>query len=115
MKTPVHLLPYFARQPIEQATLDEIEKCVCEHFRVTKEQLHAPRRLSRVVWPRQVCMFLMDELVDNSMMQIGKHFDKDHSTVVYACKTVKAFMHFYPDVKAAIAKIKEELGKELAQ
>ena len=39
---------------------------------------------------RQVAMFLAREVSQASLNTIGKHFGKrDHSTVVYACKTIE--------------------------
>ncbi len=113
MKTPVHLLPYFARQPIEQATLLQIEKIVCDAYRVRIDEIHGHKRPSRIAWPRQICMYLMVELVDNGTKAIGDYFNKDHSTVVHAHQRVETFMRLYPDVQKAIQQIRDQLTKEI--
>jgi chromosomal replication initiator protein len=47
------------------------------------------RRTQSIALPRQVSMYLMRQLTDLSLVEIGRTFGgRDHTTVMYACDKV---------------------------
>lgn len=61
-----------------------IEK-VCKYFDVSKNQLLGKDRRKELSYPRQICMYLLDNLLEIPYTSIGRIFNKDHATVIY-CK-----------------------------
>ena len=67
-------------------TVQEIQERTCEAFGVTLAALRSPSRAADVAWARQVAMYLSRELTDATLPAIGREFDRNHSTVLHACK-----------------------------
>jgi Bacterial dnaA protein helix-turn-helix len=65
-----------------------IQALVCDYYRVSREDLLGPVRERRFAHPRRMAMALAHDVLDRSTTQLGRYFDRDHSTVV---KTVGYF------------------------
>src|SRR5262245_36818393 len=73
----------------DQLTPDRILAIVSERFGVRIDALFGKRRTKNVALPRQVAMYLLRQLTDLSLAEIGRHFgNRDHTTVLYACEKV---------------------------
>ncbi len=69
--------------------LAAIEKLVCDHFRLTSDELNSTARSIRVARPRQVAMYLAKKYGRSSFPVIGEYFGrKTHSTVISACQKI---------------------------
>jgi chromosomal replication initiator protein len=76
--------------PARAATIADAMKVVCEHYRVTVDQLKSKRRTQDLALARQVAMYIAREIVGATLTQIGRAFgDRDHTTVMHACKKIK--------------------------
>ncbi len=62
---------------------------VCKYYGVTEETLKGSQRSRGVAEPRQVAMYLIRRLVNESFSNIGKLFERDHGTVHHAVKKVE--------------------------
>lgn len=72
-------------------TIDNIQKMVAEYFKIKVADLLSKRRNRSLARPRQIAMALAKELTDHSLPEIGDAFGgKDHTTVMHACRTIKA-------------------------
>jgi len=68
-------------------------------------------RQMELVFARHVAMFLCRELTKTSLNSIGVVFNnRDHSTVIHACKTVEEKMQADSGIKRDIRNIKEQLA-----
>ena len=75
---------------LSQRTPEMIRQRVAEEFRVTVEGLTSKRRTKDLTVPRQVAMYLMRELLDLPLVEIGKQFGgRDHSTVIHSIQKVE--------------------------
>lgn len=81
----------------------DIEAAVCRHFNILPEDLQRRSRARRIVRPRQIAMFLSRELTDQSLAQIGRHFDRDHSTVLEAIRRITQIQSERPKLAAHVA------------
>jgi chromosomal replication initiator protein len=71
-------------------TGENIQKIVCEYFGLKLTDIKAKKRTKEVTLPRQIAMYIIKQLTDMSLSDIGKGFGgKDHATVIYACKQVE--------------------------
>lgn len=66
-----------------------IQATVASYYDVPLHEIKSARRSKRVAWPRQVAMYLCRELTPKSLPDIGRRFDRDHTTVIYALRAVK--------------------------
>lgn len=73
-------------------TLDNIKRTVAEHYKVKVNDLLSKRRSRSIARPRQLAMLLAKELTNHSYPEIGMAFDRDHTTVLHACKKMKELL-----------------------
>ena len=72
-------------------SIDEIQRRVCEHYRIRQAEMGSPRRAREVARPRQIAMYLAKQLTSRSLPEIGRRFGgRDHTTVIHAVKTIEA-------------------------
>jgi chromosomal replication initiator protein len=62
---------------------------VAQHYGITREQLKGKRRTASVALPRQMAMSLMRRQTTLSLSEIGRFFDRDHTTVIHACDKIE--------------------------
>ena len=82
-----------------------IKKIVGKHFNIRMEDFNSKRKTQSVAWPRQIAMFLATDLTDMSLPEIGREFNRDHSTVVHARDTIKDKINTDPFFAAEINQI----------
>jgi chromosomal replication initiator protein len=72
-------------------TVENIQKTVGEYFKIRIADLLSKRRSRSIARPRQIAMALAKELTSHSLPEIGDAFGgRDHTTVLHACRRVKA-------------------------
>ena len=81
-------------------TVDNIQKVVAEYYRIKVSDLKSKNRSRSIERPRQVSMALAKELTNRSLPEIGKSFgDRDHTTVLHACRKVVELRETEPDIQ----------------
>jgi chromosomal replication initiator protein len=69
-----------------------IMAATAEYFETTVEELRGPGKTRSLAQARQVAMYLCRELTDLSLPKIGQAFGRDHTTVMYAERKIRAEM-----------------------
>lgn len=69
-------------------------------FGISVDALLGSRRLRVVARPRQAAMWVCKQLTQRSMPSIGRAFGRDHTTVLYGCRTIDAVMRIDADFAA---------------
>ncbi|MFW6078951.1 MAG: helix-turn-helix domain-containing protein, partial [Gemmatimonadota bacterium] len=68
---------------------ESIRATVAQRWGVPEQGLISKRRTKDLTLPRQVAMYLMRDLLDISLVEIGKAFGgRDHSTVIHSIQKV---------------------------
>ncbi len=81
-------------------TIDNIQRTVAEYYKIKVADLLSKRRNRSVARPRQIAMALAKELTNHSLPEIGDAFGgRDHTTVLHACRKVKALREETHDIK----------------
>lgn len=75
-------------KPLE-ISADDVIDVVTEHFELSRDQLLGKDRSRIVSGPRQIAMYLCCRITDQTLPQIAREFDRDHSTVVHARDKVR--------------------------
>ncbi len=74
----------------KQITIENIQKTVCEYYKLTHKDMQSKKRTRSIARPRQVAMALTKEMTTHSLPEIGDAFGgRDHTTVMHACKTIE--------------------------
>jgi len=83
------VLQHYVNAEPERITPERIVSVVSDLFGSKPDALVGPRRTHQVALPRQVAMYLMRQLTDMPLAEIGRVFGgRDHTTVMYACDRV---------------------------
>jgi len=70
-------------------TIENIQKTVCEYYKIRIAELLSKRRPRSIARPRQMGMALCKELTQHSLPEIGDAFGgRDHTTVLHACRKI---------------------------
>ncbi|MBB3190089.1 chromosomal replication initiator protein DnaA [Halomonas cerina] len=84
----------------KQVGIDNIQRTVAEYYKIKLADLLSKRRSRSVARPRQVAMALAKELTNHSLPEIGDAFGgRDHTTVLHACRKVKALQEENADIR----------------
>jgi len=92
-------------------TVEDVQRAVCEHYRLKLPQLIGKDRHREVAVARQVAMYLARTHLGTSFPQIGARFDgKDHTTVMSAVRRVEKLLGEDAEVAAAVEALSLKLG-----
>jgi len=71
-----------------EITGESIRDLIGNQFRVSIDDLRSRSRKRSVTFPRQMAMYLTRKYTSHSLADIGNMYNRDHSTVLYAIKTI---------------------------
>lgn len=95
------------RAPV--VSIDSIKKIVAKHYSLGIEDFTSSRRNESIAFPRQIAMYLACEMTELSLPEIGKAFEKDHSTVVHSRKRISRELEQNPFFVTKINEIRNEV------
>lgn len=72
----------------QELTAAMVCEMVSSEFKVSIAELQSKSRKKTVTQPRQIAMYLSRKYTDDSLADIGKLFNRDHSTVLHSIKVV---------------------------
>lgn len=79
----------FVKNVKREISIDFIQKVVSEYFQLDVNTLQSKTRKRDIVQARQLAMFFAKKFTKASLASIGSQIgDRDHATVLHACKTV---------------------------
>ena len=83
------MIDKFVKSTTREITIDYIQKVVCDYFKLPIESIQSPTRKREIVQARQLTMYFAKKMTKTSLAMIGLQCgNKDHATVLHACKTV---------------------------
>jgi chromosomal replication initiator protein len=75
----------------KRVTVDQIQKCVADHYGLQQADLLSERRARAVARPRQAAMWIAKQITTRSLPDIGRRFGgRDHTTVLHAVRRIEA-------------------------
>jgi chromosomal replication initiator protein len=80
------------RNSIRHVSLTDVENAICEVLGVSRELLFSKKRNWVCTYPRMLAMYLGRRQTGATYQEVGKHFSRNHSTVVAAEKKVSAWL-----------------------
>jgi chromosomal replication initiator protein len=92
-------------------TIADVQQAICTHFSLTPEELLSSARAPRIVWPRQLAMYLARQLTGASLPAIGREFGgRDHTTVLHACRRASQRMADDEETREAVEELLGEIS-----
>ncbi|MBR1517690.1 MAG: chromosomal replication initiator protein DnaA [Bacteroidales bacterium] len=101
------MIEKFVKNSSRDITIDYIQKVVCDYFNLPVDSIQSRTRKREIVQARQLTMYFAKKLTKSSLAAIGMQCgNKDHATVLHACKTVsnlaetdKTFRYYVEDIE----------------
>ena len=88
----------------------QVVSAVATAFGITNERLLGRDRTREIALPRQVAMYLLREVANISLPQIGQALGgRDHTTVMYACDKVADLLERDDHFRRQVMQIREQL------
>ena len=97
----------------DRAAIDvpAIQELVRSHYGLRNRDMTSRERKRRVARPRQIAMFLAKRWTTLSLPDIGRYFNRDHTTVLHACRTIATLV----EEDVALANDVELLNRALTE
>ncbi len=115
-KKPINLdlakqiIDKFVKTNTREISIDYIQKIVCDYFDISIDTLNSKTRKREIVQARQLSMFFSKKLTKSSLAAIGLHCgNKDHATVLHACRTVNNLIETDKQFKVYVEEIEKKI------
>jgi chromosomal replication initiator protein len=97
------ILKHLLERQDRRITIDAVQKAVAERYGIKPSQLREKSNRKEIVGPRQVAMFLVKELTQASLPEIGRAFGgKHHTTVIHSIDKIRQQRPGDPDLNKLI-------------
>ncbi len=103
------------RNERSRLTPEVIRDTVARRWNVRPDALISKRRTKDLTVPRQVAMYLIKEILDTSLVQIGEAFgNRDHSTVIHSIRKVEHDMEADSGFRREVEEANADLRRSTA-
>jgi chromosomal replication initiator protein len=92
-------------------TIEHIQRKVSEFFGLKLTDMRARRRTKAVALPRQIAMYFARQLTHASLTEVGRAFDKDHTTVLHAVTKVETLIRQDAKFKKTVDTLAESVAR----
>ena len=83
---------------------------ICKYFSVEEDVLRGQRRGRNEVNARQIAMYLTKQLTSRSLPEIGRKFDRDHTTVMHSIDRIEKLTKTNPEIAEVIKDINANIN-----
>ena len=104
------VLKYLIPNQERRITMDSVLRAVAERFQLMPSQLKQKTNARNIAYPRQVAMYLIKELTQSSLPEIGRMFNgKHHTTVLHSVQKIDKLRQKDPDLNRMIHSITDSI------
>lgn len=94
-------------QECDEITADEIIDCTCRYFNAPKAEVVGKKKNKEVVVPRQIAIYLINDMITMPLTAIGELFGgREHTTVMHARDKISALVTSDAKIRTAVNDIK---------
>ena len=94
----------------ESLDAERIVQTVCQFFKISKEELVGKKKNKEIVEPRQLCIYLINDMLDMPLTAIGAIFGgRDHTTIMHARDKISTQIKTNPHIKTLVGDIKSQI------
>lgn len=98
---------HFSGGPSKRLTIADIQKEVESFYKVSHADLVGKKRTRNIIYARQIAIYLSRQMLDLPFNDIGKKFNRDHSTVMYSVTNVEEKMKESRDIREELETLKQ--------
>ena len=103
-----HLIPTGGERRV---TMDQVLRAVSERFNLQPAQLKQKSNARNIAYPRQVAMFLIKEMTQASLPEIGRMFGgKHHTTVLHSVQKIEKLRHTDAELNRLIHSVSDSIN-----
>ncbi|MFZ4463156.1 MAG: chromosomal replication initiator protein DnaA [Bacteroidales bacterium] len=104
------MIDKFVKNTTHEISIDFIQKIVCDYFGLPVDQINTKTRRREIVQARQLAMYFSKKHTKSSLATIGLHCgNKDHATVLHACKTVSNLIETDKNFRTFVNEINKKI------
>lgn len=93
-------------------TPSTIINTVCNFYKISKNDLLGKKKNKELVEPRQICTYLITELLDMPLVSVGQAMGgKDHTTVIYTRDKIASLIKTNPRIATEVSDLKNMILK----
>ena len=97
----------------EALTADAVIDSVCSFYKIAKADLLGKKKNKEIVEPRQICAYLMTEMLSIPLMSIGQALGgRDHTTVIHARDKISELIKENSRIATEVSDIKNLILKK---
>ena len=96
----------------EELRAEDIINCVCNFYKVSKQELMSKKKTKEIVLARQVAIYLVIDMMSLPQLTVGKIFGRDHATVIYTRDKISEQMESESKLAIEVNDIKKMLLKQ---
>ena len=97
----------------EALTSDSIIEAVCNFYKIQRSDLISKKKNKDIVEPRQICAYLMTELLSSPLVTIGQALGgRDHTTVIHARDKIAELMKENSRISTEVKDLKNLILKK---
>jgi chromosomal replication initiator protein len=105
--TQQQLRDVFASPRQSNMSLENIQRVAADYYHLSPNDLKGKKRTQKVVFPRQVAMYIAREITEYSTTEIGQEFGgRDHTTVMHSCQKIEERIRSDPTMESTIESLK---------
>ncbi|MBQ7880405.1 MAG: chromosomal replication initiator protein DnaA [Clostridia bacterium] len=94
----------------ESLDAEKIIQTVCQFFKISKDELIGKKKNKEIVEPRQLCIYLINDMLDIPLTAIGAIFGgRDHTTIMHARDKISTQIKTNPHIKTLVNDIKSQI------
>jgi chromosomal replication initiator protein len=95
-------------------SIEIIQKVIADFYSLSTNDLKGKKRNQKIVYPRQLAMFICRDITDFSTTEIGEAFGgRDHTTVMHSIDKIQGLLITDPSLDSTIENLKRQI-KELS-
>lgn len=96
----------------ENLSPDIILENICKYYNVTKNDILGKKKNKEIVDPRQMCIYLITEMLDLPLASIGTYMGgRDHTTIIHARDKIALNLKSNNKLKVELADLKQMILK----
>ncbi len=93
----------------KRITIEMIQAAVEDFYGVSHKDIVGRGRARSIVRPRQVAIYLCRDLSETTLSNIGKAFNRDHTTVLHSCELISSQMQEDRNLREELEAVREKI------
>lgn len=104
------MIDKYVKSTAKEISIEYIQKVICDQFHISIDMINAKTRKREIVQARQLSMYFAKKYTKLPLSTIGAYCgNKDHATVLHACRTINNLYETDKKIRLAIDEIEKKM------